>query len=440
MRIHELATLVFLLAPVAPVHANGGGYFRGGVEQAGDVTGFEPKATENIRILDEKLTIRLGQKHADVEVRYLMRNETANKVKVRFGFPVEESFDRSLYDEKEDKKLAARRQLAYCKHYEITASAKLVKATWKDEANETHDKRFKGIAGWMISEITFDPNEEKPVMIRFQSAYPAEEWSVSYSGSRSPALFRYRLSTAACWAGTIGEGTIVIEPNGVNSDLVRVIKPVNRFHKKGETWVWNFKNLDPTMADDLTIEAKPGETYRPGPPTSSGGLRTEFVERNKRWTMAHSNYRVTASSTLPDEGNISYHPEQIRDRWSTGMWSEGAKGPGIGEWLELEPEVAKPLSAISIVPGCIKTDELFQDNARPKRILVELNGGHRFSVNVPDSKEEFEFPVTGYDKPVKTVRLTFKEVWPGKRFEDLCVTAVRLHARLDKEPKSEPSR
>ena len=49
----------------------------------------------NIRILDEKLTVSLGPNDADVEVRYLMRNETRQKVKVRFGFPVEESFDRT---------------------------------------------------------------------------------------------------------------------------------------------------------------------------------------------------------------------------------------------------------------------------------------------------------------------------------------------------------
>ena len=82
-----------LLALTQLLHANGGGYVRGGIENTGDVSGFEPKATENIRILDEKLTVGLGPNEADVEVRYLMRNMTGKKVKVRFGFPVEESFD-----------------------------------------------------------------------------------------------------------------------------------------------------------------------------------------------------------------------------------------------------------------------------------------------------------------------------------------------------------
>ena len=75
MRKGLLTSLGFVLL-AHPVLGNGGGYFRGGVERAGDVVGFEPKDTEKIRILDEKLTVVLGPSAADVEVRYLMRNET----------------------------------------------------------------------------------------------------------------------------------------------------------------------------------------------------------------------------------------------------------------------------------------------------------------------------------------------------------------------------
>jgi hypothetical protein len=100
-----------------PLHANGGGYFRGGVERAGDVAGFEPKDTEKIRILDEKLIVGLGPKSADVEVRYLMRNETGEKVKARFGFPVEESFDKSDFGGPPEPE--GPRQLRYCKNYVI---------------------------------------------------------------------------------------------------------------------------------------------------------------------------------------------------------------------------------------------------------------------------------------------------------------------------------
>ena len=444
MRIHELAALVILLASVSPVHANGGGYFRGGVENTGDVTGFEPKATENIRILDEKLTIRLGQKKADVEVCYLMRNETAGKVKVRFGFPVEELFDNSSIEgswtdpEQSDR---GNGKLRYCRNYKITAGGKAVSVKWQGEEMETEDKRFRGIAGWLVSELTFSANEEKPVMIRFQSGYPAEEWSVSDDTFSGAAIFKYRLSTAACWAGTIGSGRITLIPAGISPADLKVIKPVNRFKKDGPNWVWNFENLEPTLADDFEIEAVPKErSYMRSAAGSEYQSYVTYIERGTQWTMAHSNYQVKASSTLPPEGDHKYDAKNIRSFWGEEMWSEGANGPGTGEWLELEPEVAKPLTAISILPGCSKSSELFQANARPKKVRVDLNGEHQFTVDVPDSGNVCELPVSDYSKPVSKVRMTFLEVWPGSLYEDLCVTGVRLHVRLDKKPKIQQAR
>ena len=240
-----------------PVLANGGGYFRGGVERVGDVAGFEPKETEKIRILDEKLTVELGSAAADVEVRYLMRNETDKKVKVRFGFPVEESYDRELMvvvGEDGSKKV---KEPKYCQNYAIAASGKPITAKWQAEPKPSEDKKFQGIAGWLVSEITFAAGEEKPVLIRFRSAYPEESWSVSDDSSTGSSLFKYRLSTAACWAGTIGSGKITLKPNGIPASELKVLKPVNRFKKDGDNWVWDFENLEPTMADDLEIEASP---------------------------------------------------------------------------------------------------------------------------------------------------------------------------------------
>ena len=158
MKMRGTTMIGLLFASIQLLHANGGGYFRGGIEHAGDVAGFEPKATENIRILDEKLTVNLGAKQADVEVRYLMKNVTDKKVKVRFGFPVEESVDQDLMGE--EKKAPDAKKLNYCRNYQITAAGKPVKAIWQGEAKDAGDKRFKGISGWLVSEITFAANEE----------------------------------------------------------------------------------------------------------------------------------------------------------------------------------------------------------------------------------------------------------------------------------------
>jgi hypothetical protein len=447
MKTHCLAISWCLLASAGFLHGNGGGYFRGGVENTGDVAGFEPKATEHIRILDEKLTLKLGPKEADVEVRYLMRNVTARKVKVRFGFPVEESFDNHYMMSPGEQKAPDGKNLIYCKNYQITAAGKAVKATWQGELKETREPHFKGVAGWLVSEVTFAANEEKPVMIRFQSGYPTDEFGVSDDGRTSAGIFRYRLSSAACWAGTIGTGRIVLEPDGIHPDDIRVLKPVNRFRKEGSRWVWNFEDLEPTLADDMEIEARPAE-FIYGGRSQSGGFahfetpdyqRANFIERGDKWSMMHSNYKVRASSTMAADGDITYVPENIREWWQNNAWSEATPGPGVGEWLEITPVEAKPLIALNLKPGYQKAD-LFKANARPKKIRIELNGEHHFDADIPDLEEEVVIPVSGYAKAVRKIRMTFTEVYPGNRFEDLCVSSVRLHVRLDKKPKIQPAR
>lgn len=425
------------LGTATGLFANGGGFFRGGVESAGDVAGFEPKHVDAVRILDEALTVHLGPSDAEVEVRYLMKNMTDRKVKVRFGFPVEESADADAIMPKASAPDPKR--LNYCRDYRITAAGAPLKAAWQGEVNDRNDRRFRGIAGWMISEATFAPNEEKPFLIRFRSIYPNEEWSVSENGTRSAGLFRYRLSTAACWNGGITRGRITLKPRGIDPGWIKVIKPVNRFKKEGNDWVWNFQDLEPTLDDDFEVEARPAQASYPEHSDVTDGTFSEYIERRNRWTMAHSNYQVKASSTLPPDGDITYTPEHLRSPWE-GMWSEGAKGPGTGEWLELTPKVPKPLSAISIKPGCFKSDALFHANARPKKLRIQLNDEKTLTVDIPDLMEEIEIPVTGFTKPVKRILITFDEVWPGNRFEDLCVTSIRLHVRLDKKPNIRPAR
>lgn len=439
------ALLVLTFVPTASLLANGGGYVTGGVSSSGDVLGFAPEATEKIRILDELLVARLGPNSAAVSVRYRMKNETASKVKVRFGFPVEETGRGEDFAD-EDGNLALEgidpeslpkphRKIGYCRDYAVTAGGKRLKVSWEEEKRGKADPLFRHLAGWLVSEMTFDGGEEKEVSITFDSLYAKTVHWVSDDSHTAASLFKYRLSTAACWAGPIGKGRIVLEPAGIDPGELRVIKPVNRFRKEGANWVWEFTDLEPTLADDFEVEAQPEvSTYT----RFEGENPTTFANRNERWTMVHSNYAIRASSTLAPQGGHTYEAENLK-RW--GAWAEGAKGPGSGEWLELKPLAPKPLVAISFDPGLDGNDgPLYANNARPKRVRLELNGEHTLTLAVPDSPEEFRQVITGYDKPVATIRLTFEEVWPGARFEDLCLRNVRLHAKLDRKPEIQPAR
>ena len=83
---------------------------------------------------------------------------------------------------------------------------------------------------------------------------------------------------------------------------------------------------------------------------------------------------------------------------------------------------------------------MYRKNSRPKTIQVTLNDSHTFDARLSDSKDGQLIPVMGYDQPVKKLRLTVKEVYPGSRYEDMCISDVALAVKLDKAPKIQPAR
>ena len=422
--------------------ANGGGYSRGGVSYTGTVAGFEPSGTENVRIMDEQLSIRLGRKQAEVEVRYVLKN-TGRATSVRFGFPVEELAGESMF-EPEKKPAPIKSSPEYCRNFLIEVGGKPVAAKFESETPEAKkdDSRRVGLKGWMVSKIVLGAGEEKTMTIRYVSEYPYSNFFVSDDGTVSARTFNYRLSTGACWADTIAKGRVVIEPDGVNPDEVRVLKPVNRFRREGGRWVWDFEKLEPALADDIVVEATPGESSYGGRNMSgnfSGGQRVNFLERNGAWYVEHTNYSVKASSTLAPEDNKDYSADNIRT-WDN-VWSEGAPGPGIGEWLELVPEVPQPLESIRITPGHCESKGLFKANARPRRVEVLINGSYRFETVLDDDFNVLQrIPITGYHEPVKKLRLTVMDVFPGSKYEDLCISRLALESRLKKKPHIQPAR
>lgn len=435
----RLMALLWLGACLS-VLGNGGGYYRGGVVGAGGVVGFEPKETGKVRIMDEKLVVSLGPSEATVEVRYVMKNVMDGKAQVRFGFPVEESTSQSdgLLPKPIPKESP---KLEYCLDYQIEAGGSPLEVTWEGERRPANDRRFRKIAGWMISELGFEAGEEKVLKISYRSIYPRQQSYVGdYRAYVGEAIFRYRLSTGAAWAGTIAQGRVELRSVGMRPDELRVIKPVNRFRKDGVNWVWEFKDLDPTLDDDLVIEARPSVKTYLGERVDGKVPTLLYLERGEVWEMRHSNYEVRASSVLPAEGDLDYGTEHLRYFADETAWSEGAKGSGAGEWLELIPKVAKPLVAIAMQAGYSKNDELFKANARPKKMTLLLNDEYRLVVDVPDINGMLEYPVTGYDQPVSKLRITIDEVWPGESFEDLCISYIGLHVRLDKKPKLQPIR
>lgn len=457
-----LSSLGLVLITAAAM-ANGGGYSFG-VKFTGSLAPFQASGTQQVQILEEKLDINLRRTDADVVVRYTMRNVANKPAQVKFGFPVEATHSDedlgsdegsegqgavplSLAEARRKDLLSAIQQL---KGYAVTLDGNPVSSEFLIEPFATGKiKPFPGssalnhIAGWMVSDVTFPASAVVQVEIRYAADYMGDESFVSDDESWSPRTFVYRLSTGSVWNGPIQKGTVTVRVDGIPSDEVELSKPREQFKRDAGKWVWAFRNLKPTLADDITIKAIPGYDEH----SLQDGLEERpsfktYLHRGGKWGEGHQRFKASASSTLAPAKDHAFGPEHLSEPWPEFPWAEGVKGPGLGEWVELGPERPAPLLALAVQTGfpSSKRRELFKQNGRPSRIEVALNGEFRFTATLGDEDGSQLIPVIGYAKPVSKLRITLLDVYPGTRFEDTCLSKIVLYDLLRKKPEFNPSR
>lgn len=434
--------------------ANGGGYAFG-VKFTGSLAPFQAFGTERVQILEEKLDVDLRRTDASVVVRYTMRNVADSPVRVQFGFPVEAIREDAFEDEEADRGEASPKGLLgaiqQLKGYAVTAGGQPVGSKFEVEPFATGkvkpfpgSEALKGIAGWMVSTVTFPARTPVAIEIRYAADYVGDSRFVSDDVYESPLSFVYRLSTGAVWNGPIGKGTVTVRADGIPADEVEIAAPRDRFRRNGDRWLWSFQDRKPTLADDIAIRAIPGsfeqfEFFGPSRPQPDS---LSYLERAGKWGEGHQRFKARASSTLAAARAHGFGAEHLAEARAAAPWAEGVPGPGIGEWVELTPVNPTPLLAIGIWPGFQtgKKRELFTQNGRPARVEILLDGAHRFTATLGDRPEEQLIPVVGYPKPVSKVRITILEVFPGTRFADTCISRVVLYDLLREKPQIEHAR
>ncbi len=467
-RLPSLLGGLVLAAAAGVLSANGGGYTFG-VQFSGSLAPFQAAGTRHVRILDEKLAIDLRRTEAGVTVRYTMRNLSAQAEQVKFGFPVEatqvgdfieEGPDPATGQEPPSQSESRRKDLLgaiqQLRGYAVLMNGQPVKAEFAIEPFATGkippfpgSKALRNIAGWMVSEVTFPAASETVLEIRYSADYLGECDYVSDDENWTPRSFTYRLSTGAVWNGPIGKGTVTVRVDGIPASEVEILKPRARFKRAGETWTWSFQDLKPSLADDITIRAIPAcyEHWRdyddiPDNADKENPPLRSYLHRAGKWGEGHQRFKAKASSTLAPQHGHTFGPENLATNRSDVPWCEGVKGPGIGEWVELEPLKPAPLLAIGIYPGFqhSKKPDLFQENGRPARVEIVLNDEFHLTATLGDRAEAQLVPILGYAKPVRKIRMTLLEVRSGTRFEDTCIAKIVLYDLLRKKPAFSPSR
>ncbi|HDP79268.1 MAG TPA: hypothetical protein ENN21_00330, partial [Spirochaetes bacterium] len=132
------------------------------------------------------------------------------------------------------------------------------------------------------------------------------------------------------------------------------------------------------------------------------------------------------SSNLDD----NYKPIKMKDGKLSTAWCEGVKGHGIGEWVQFDFAEWHSYTRLTniyrilIVNGLAANKEIYYANNRVKKLEVEFSEGEKRIIEFKDGILDFQ--KFKFDIRAKWVKLKILEVFKGSKFDDTCISEVRL--------------
>jgi hypothetical protein len=175
-----------------------------------------------------------------------------------------------------------------------------------------------------------------------------------------------------------------------------------------------------------TLTSVPGTTASTSTTLAGGSGGTGSSTPSTVAATAIRPSAASASSVLKATSTINYGAANVLDGDLTTAWNEGAKGPGVGEWLRLSFSKPVVLARIEIANGYQKDTERFDGNVRVKSLKLEYSDGETQLIDLLDT-EDFQ-SVTTLSPPTEWIKLTIMSVYPDYVWEDAALSEVRVFA------------
>ena len=421
------AGLLFLIVVMPFVaEANWGGYVEG-AHSTGNLKIF---GTGQVELFDEDLKIEFRQNYAMVNVRYIFRNTGAD-VTVKAGFPsrvFRGRRDLEGYEIKADGK-----PVIFSREQGSKEEAKFIEKQYSDflMSEDEYDYEYLVRFEWLVSKVFFKALEQKSVTISYCSPYLEASQGFSDDDNIESPAFRYLLSTGAAWKGPIRKGKITLLSVGFDPEEV-AITPAGRFKRNGSSFVWEFKDLKPSVSDDLTV-ALGKKRFLLHHYSRSGTVPYHRIG-DDYYYLIYRPQDMNASSTLKKDGS-EYRAGNLSDGKLDTAWAPG-KNDGVGESIIYEYKVPVPVNQFAVYPGYGKSWDMYQANNRVAELSICINGEHTELFSFKDIPgKTWLLTVKGYDKPVRKVRFTILKVFKGSKYSDTPISEIEARQYFKSVPK-----
>lgn len=148
-----------------------------------------------------------------------------------------------------------------------------------------------------------------------------------------------------------------------------------------------------------------------------------------QWIDEYPPSKVWASSALKAGKNVTYDAANLMDYDLRTVWSEGATGNGVGEFIGFQFPAKNQygnetvLTSVTIINGFVKSKELWKKNGRVKTFRLSINDKLFAFLDVEDSHASQTFDLGGISAPEGfTLKFEIMEVYPGDVYEDVVLS------------------
>lgn len=121
-----------------------------------------------------------------------------------------------------------------------------------------------------------------------------------------------------------------------------------------------------------------------------------------------------------------YSGSRLIDGDPATSWQEGEEGTGEGKGVILTLDGSHQIRYLALYLGNWKSDELWNYNARPQSLAVQVGEGEEEVLEFPDEKKVFYLAL---QEPVEAseIKIRIQSSYEGERWEDNCISEIEVY-------------
>ena len=134
----------------------------------------------------------------------------------------------------------------------------------------------------------------------------------------------------------------------------------------------------------------------------------------------------TEENSVKESESYDYSAKSAVDGDVSTSWQENEEGVGEGKGFQVTLDGAHKIRYVVLHLGNWRSDQLWDYNARPKTLTIQVGDQQVKDVEFSNEKKNF---CLSFDEPVEAsyISLYIKEAYEGSRWQDNCISEVELY-------------